>query len=204
MTFTCKIENLIAISKAVSQDSYGKFEDNKAIADANIAFMENLETCIDKLIEGYNLQYNIKLEDTNAPSGTIIRVKNYLFLILFKLGRYLNVYLPNKRDNPSYKKYLKDFLFINSRHFNLELYQHLKDTISICTGEKDNTILVDIVQKLVLQPEILVECLSANVRRNAYSPSNVLEQSHKQYGNPYYSIKSEKNLLNSFALNFKS
>jgi hypothetical protein len=128
-------------------------------------------------------------------------IKNYLFLFLFKLHRYFNLYLTDEKVKNKSKtaKYLKDTLFLNSRHTNYEIYKAIKQLMAEYFKQYNPNIklsdseLASIIQKLVVQQPVLEEFLLndiGNARKNAFLITNKLEKSHKSYGNPYYSLVS--------------
>jgi len=144
----------------------------------------------------------VKLKLIESRNKTLIKsIKNYLFLFLFKLQRYFNLYLTDEKVKNKSKtaKYLKDTLFLNSRHTNYEIYKAIKQlmaeyfkqynpNINLSDGE-----LASIIQKLVIQQSVLEDFLLddiGNVRKNAFLITNKLDKSHKSYGNPYYSLVS--------------
>jgi hypothetical protein len=175
-----------------------KFTNYTEIADDRIFIIDNIEKCINKLFETYNNQPNneYKLIENNNPD-VIKSIKNYMFMILFKLQRYFNNYLTDEKVKNKSKtaKYLKDTLFFNSRHTNYDLYKSLKESLSKYFSNKlDDNTTVSIIQNLMIQQPILEKYLivedNAAVRKNAFSVSNKLDKNNKHYGNPYYSLSS--------------
>ena len=128
-------------------------------------------------------------------------IRNYLFLFLFKLQRYYNFYLTDEKVKNKSKtaKYLKDTLFFNSRHTNYEIYKSIKHLIKEYFKQYNQDIklsnneIVTIIQKLILQQDVLQEFLlndANNVRKNAFLITNKLDKTHKSYGDPHYSLVS--------------
>lgn len=185
MTFSCNITDMIPIVKGLIQDSLKIVDECHEIAVERITIIENLEKCIDELFENSPILQN--QSDENVRS-----IKNYLFLILFKLYQYYNHYLQDEGVKAKAEKimYLKDALFINSRHSNYALYVEIKKILS---KNNTNTQVVQMIRQLILQPKIMNRYMLEepdNVRKNAFSPQNVLEKTHKNYGDPHYSLLS--------------
>jgi hypothetical protein len=225
MTFSCHIKDMVDIFKELAKDSINNFKNYKRIADERIAVIGNIEKCINKLFENYNrsspivtltktnanvdnkshdskMKTTIKLKLVESRNKTLIKsIKNYLFLFLFKLQRYLNFYLTDEKVKNKSKtaKYLKDTLFFNSRHTNYEIYKAIKQLIAEYFKQYNPNIklsdgeLASIIQKLVIQQPVLEDFLLndiSNVRKNAFLITNKLDKTHKSYGNPYYSLVS--------------
>jgi len=149
------------------------------------------------------MKTTIKLKLVESRNKTLIKsIKNYLFLFLFKLQRYFNFYLTDEKVKNKSKtaKYLKDTLFFNSRHTNYEIYKSIKQLISEYFKHDtkqhiklSNNEIASIIQKLVIQQPILEEFLindTRNIRKNAFLITNKLDKTHKNYGNPHYSLVS--------------
>jgi len=144
--------------------------------------------------------YKLKLVESRNKI-LIKSIKNYLFLFLFKLQRYFNFYLTDEKVKNKSKtaKYLKDTLFFNSRHTNYEIYKAIKQLIAEYFKQYNPDIklsggeIASIIQKLVIQQHVLEEFLlndANNIRKNAFLITNKLEKTHKNYGNPHYSLVS--------------
>ena len=200
MTFSCYIKDIVDIFKTLTKDTIRNknFINYTEIADNRIFIIDNIEKCINKLFESYNNQPNneYKLIENNNPD-VIKSIKNYMFMILFKLQRYFNNYLTDEKVKNKSKtaKYLKDTLFFNSRHTNYDLYKSLKESLSKYFSNKlDDNTTVSIIQNLMIQQPILEKYLivddNAVVRKNAFSVSNKLDKNNKHYGDPYYSLRS--------------
>jgi hypothetical protein len=56
----------------------------------------------------------------------------------------------------------------------------------------DNSIAIDIIKRIIFQPDILKQMNSSHIklRKGALSISNTLEKSNKNYGDPIYSLVS--------------
>jgi hypothetical protein len=116
--------------------------------------------------------------------------------------------LEKKRDSKKEGKdlnknpiYFKDSLFLNPRHSNYQFYTELKNCLAEYFGpsfknveeKKKNQVIAQMIQKLILQPTILNKLLIKDktmVRKNAFEPTNILENGSASYGNPYHSLAS--------------
>jgi hypothetical protein len=157
---------------------------------------------VDNRSHEHKTKTTVKLKLVESRNKTLIKsIKNYLFLFLFKLQRYFNFYLTDEKVKNKSKtaKYLKDTLFFNSRHTNYELYKAIKHLIADYFKEYNpdiklsNNQIASIIQKLVIQQPVLEEFLlndANNIRKNAFLITNKLEKTHKNYGNPHYSLVS--------------
>lgn len=215
MTFSCDIQYASEILKEMVHDTVGKLKLNKEVADKYYAVLKQLDRCVHLLFESYNSESKAiassskyidasdsrssSLRSINSESGKVIfdpkqtnvkRMKSYVFMILFKLSRYYNKYLP---DLKARNKYFKDGLFFNSRHDNGELYKSLKELVSEHFGGASSAECAAIIQDLIIQPKILEKYLVDDikyVRKNALKSENRLEKSHPKYGDPHYSLIS--------------
>jgi len=205
MTFSCKVEDIVDIFKELLKDEsqYNEFKTHVTMANDRVSIVQNIENCINILFEKYNNEptNEYKIIENSNNSVLIKTIKNCIFMILFKLQRYFNNYLTDEKVKNKSKtaKYLKDTLFFNSRHTNYELYKLLKTSLSEYFSNKldDNTI-VSIIQKLIIQQSVLEDYLIydiGNVRKNAFSISNNLDENNKNYGDPKYSLKSYFNFF---------
>jgi hypothetical protein len=246
MTFSCHVEHLFSIIKELHKNvgqtqNYDEFTNNiNNNLQVQLSIIVRIENMVNELFRNYNEKYTPKFTDEQ-----INILKNYVGLILYKLYKYYNSYLPESHR----KKYLKDKLSINSRHLNIQLYDKLKENIAniiINTDNTDNTDknqwiehikkfasknnisygcamttpeckesykrklekssiktdmewdkqIIDIIHNLILQPNILSNVQNGlidkpdNVRKNAFNKLNILEKSNRNYGNPYYSLRS--------------
>ena len=191
MTFSCQVADLLPVTKALIQDSLNVNADYHALSKERTTLIDTLERGVDQLmgkfseIEG---GFNIREKDPVMAE----KIKNYVFLILFKLYQYYNHYLQDEdvKANADKIMYLKDALYLNSRHSNYALYQELKTCFAKVSGKSDTAKLV---QQLIVQPAVLTQFMleePGNVRKNAFSPRNVLDKGHKNYGDPHYSLIS--------------
>jgi hypothetical protein len=150
-----------------------------------------IEYLSQELMKGFNETFP---DDAINSTNKILykSIKNYLGMLFYKLHIYINYYAIDKKENKS--GYLKDYLTFNSRHSNYVLYNGLKKCLTeYYSNTKTEEDIIRIIRNLVLQQSILEEFLledKSNVRKNAFSPTNILKKKHKQYGNPSYSLYS--------------
>lgn len=197
MTFSCHIKDVIDIFKELAKDSVQNFEDYTRLSNERISIIERIEKCIDMLLKNYNKSVKKEYKIIESRNKILVKsMKNYIFMILFKLERYFDNYLLDEKVIKKSKtaKYLKDTLFYNSRHTNYELYKSLKKTISLYfVNSISDTEIISIIRKIIIQQPILEENWldnKNNVRKNALSITNTIDKNNKQYGNPYYSLIS--------------
>ena len=197
MTFSCHAKDVVDIFKELTKDSIQNFEDYTRLANDRMDIIERIENCIDMLLKNYNKSVTKEYKIIESRNKVLVKsIKNYIFMILFKLERYFDNYLLDEKVIQKLKtaKYLKDTLFYNSRHTNYELYKSLKKTISLYFSNSiSDKEIISIVQKIIIQQPILEEYWlddKNNVRKNALLISNTLDKNNKQYGNPYYSLAS--------------
>jgi hypothetical protein len=197
MTFSCHNENLVDILKELTKDNIQVFENNARISNIRMQVIERIENCINILFENYNnsapKEYRIK----DYKNKKLVKsMKNFIFMIFLKLDRYFNNYLQDEKVISKSKtaKYLKDVLFYNSRHTNYELYKSLKKTLSeYFSGNLNDDVITQIIQKLIIQQSVLEEFLIMDVkyvRKNAFLITNKLDKQNRHYGNPSFSLIS--------------
>jgi len=197
MTFSCRNRDLIDILKELTKDNIKIFENNVRISNDRIRIIDRIEDCINNLFKNYNNSVSDEYKIKEYKNKNLVKsMKNYIFMILFKLDRYFNNYLQDEKVINKLKnaKYLKDTLFYNSRHTNYELYKSLKQTVSeYFSGSLDNTGIFSIIQRLIIQQSVLEEFLIMDlnsVRKNAFLITNKLDKQNKHYGDPFFSLVS--------------
>jgi hypothetical protein len=201
MTFSCHIRDIIDIFKQLTKDDIKLIENYSILAEQRLKIIDDIEICIKQLFENYNKSVKKDFKIIESRNKNLVKeMKGYIFLILFKLHKYLNFYLTDEKVKKKLKtaKYLKDTLFFNSRHVNYDIYKALKELIKsyfFKHGNKKmtNSELVSIIQKLIIQQPILNKYLlndKKNVRINAFSITNKLDKKNKSYGDPHYSLVS--------------
>jgi hypothetical protein len=204
MTYSCQVADLLPVTKALIYDSLNVNADYHALTQERMTLIERLEQGVDQLIAEFSkMDGGFSLLDkdpvvavqTVAEPKIAVQMKNYMFLFLFKLYQYYNHYLQDEdvKANADKIMYLKDALFINSRHSNYALYQELKSCMGKLMSNSSESQIAKMVQQLIVQPAVLTQFMleePGNVRKNAFSPRNVLEKGHKNYGDPHYSLIS--------------
>lgn len=181
MTFSSKCEHIMEVMMSLLTDTLQSIPTFASYIDSKLDSLLTIKNCVDNLIDSYNnsdTEYKI---DENVEV-----IKNYLCLILLKLKVYYE--FKNAAKKP---KYLKNLLYFNSRHSNYVLYTALKNHIEEMFNV-DSSDAIDIIKKIVLQPEILNQLNSPDIklRKGVFSLSNTLDKSNKNYGDPMYSLVS--------------
>ena len=200
MTFSCNVVDMLPVTKALIVDSLKINPEYHTLSKERVTLIDGLEHGVDQLMEKFSeMNGGFSIRDTDPV--IVEQMKNYLFLFLFKLYQYYNHYLQDEavKTNADKIMYLKDALFVNSRHSNYALYVELKRCMvkglqasNPKMKAQDNDI-VRLVQQLIVQPAVLTQFMleePGNVRKNAFSMKNVLEKGHKNYGDPHYSLIS--------------
>ena len=193
MTFSCNIQDVILISKELIRDTLNTYGNDEVI-DYYLKTIEKIENCVNELLQSFNSTAKKPIEGYRADI-----IKNYIFLILFKLYSYYNSYLLDEgviNDAPN-KRYLKDYLFINSRHSNNQLYKYLKIAVVTYFNITDKR-AAEIIQKIIVQSSILEKYMNEEnevkgkpvLRKGVFQSKNILDKTNKQYGNPTYSLIS--------------
>ena len=184
MTFSTKAENILTVIETILRDELNSVASINEILSVRLDNLLNVKSCVEELFNRYNSSestYAFPAENKNVEI-----VKNYIILFLFKIKQYYYFI------KGSYKtKYLKNFLFINSRHGNYAFYVALK--LKIRKLFKITEIdAIEIIKKLILQPTILTKMVDSDVtlRRGVFSPTNLLDKTHAHYGDPIYSLAS--------------
>jgi hypothetical protein len=197
MTFSCHNKDLVDILKELTKDNIQVFENNARLSNDRVHIIERIEICINMLFNNYNNSAPKEQRIKDYKNKNLVKsMKNFIFMIFFKLDRYFNNYLQDEKviNKSKTAKYLKDTLFYNSRHTNYELYKSLKKTVSeYFAGSLTNNVIVSIIQKLLIQQSVLEEFLITDVkyvRKNAFSITNKLDKQNKHYGDPIFSLGS--------------
>lgn len=197
MTFSCHIKDIVDIMKELTKDNIRLFENHQVLSDERVKMLNNIEKTVTLLLHNYNKSVSKDYRIIDARNKSLVQsIKNYIFMILFKLNRYFNNYLLDEKVKNKSKtaKYLKDTLFYNSRHTNYDLYKEIKQSISEYFSNKlGNNEIVDIVQKIIIQQAVLEEYIlddKSHTRKNAFLITNKLDKTNQHYGDPYYSLVS--------------
>lgn len=204
MTFTCKIENLFLVMITLAKDNLNVIDTIHENSEEKLRVLYQVEACVNNLINGYNENQEddrFKIIRKKSTIKIINKIIGYLQLIIFKLSRYYNNFMMIPKGK---RKYLKDSLFFNVRHNNYSLYKEIKKNLQILflpeltqnygSDEKRiNDKLVEIIQQIIVQPEILTRDLideDTKVRKNVFEPRNVIEKNKYMYGAPNISLIS--------------
>lgn len=191
MTFACKASDVIDISKELIRDTLKIFKDYFSLAGRCLDIIERIELCIEELFFDYNkkMSREEKMNEEREPE-LLKLIKSYLFLLLFKLHQYYNSYLPDPKIKA---KYLKNTLFINSRHSNYALYLEIKKSMKLYFPSFSEKKIINTIHKLIINEEILSVFLVYDpkfVRKGAFKFTNKLNKTNKNYGDPHYSFIS--------------
>jgi hypothetical protein len=191
MTFSCEAHHLFGIMKQILNDSLNTIESTHATFTAQVEFIQRIEQCVNALVKEYNKTEPVyKILPTEQNKSCIASLKGYLGMIFYKLSIYINKYA---KQRGSKKKYLKDMLTMNSRHTNYVLYTAAKACIREIFGKSAQKHTVSIIQKLLIQEEILKEYLlndTTHVKEGAFGAEKVLERNTEHYGDPTHSLLS--------------
>lgn len=183
MTFSSKCEHIMEVMTLLLTDTLKSIPVFASYIETKLDSLLSVKNCVDNLIDNYNK--NASDYKLHANKNVQI-IKNYLSLILLKIKVYYEF-----KNAPKQPKYLKNLLFYNSRHSNYVLYNAMKNHIEQLF-QVDAIDAIDIIKKMVFQPDILKQINSPNIklRKGALSISNTLDKSNKNYGDPVYSLVS--------------
>ena len=188
MTFSSKGENIMKVMIALLTETLNSIPVFTTYITAKLDILLSIQKCVDELVDNYNKTATKHKLVANRQQNKIRIdiIKNYLCLILLKINCFFNF---KNADKPV--KYLKNLLFFNCRHSNYVLYLALKRKIEKMFDVKSG-VAIGIIKKIVFQPDFLKQIISPHVqlRRGVFSVSNTLDKSHKNYGDPIYSLVS--------------
>lgn len=189
MTFSAKAEHIFTILETLY---YNKKPSITTLSDKLKNRLENIrsiKSCVDALIDEYNMtttDHNIVLK--RRKDSNVDTLKNYLFLLLYKIERYYYF-----KTSGAYKtKYFKDVLAVNCRHTNFTLYTELKKHVEKMMNV-DGSTAAAIIKTIVLRQKhlnLMVGDMKDLLRKGVFLASNVLDKTNKNYGNPMYSLGS--------------
>lgn len=190
MTFSAKAEHITTILETIYAEKKPSIPTLSEKLKSRLENVKRIRKCVDALIEGYNKSdAQHKLVEKKKKDPAIDILKNYLFLILYKIERYYYF----KKAPGKQTKYFKDILPVNCRHGNYELYSELKKHIQIAFGV-DAADAITIIKAVVLQPEtmntMVIPEIQDKLRKGVFSASNMLEKTNSHYGDPIYSLCS--------------
>lgn len=188
MTFSSKGENIMKVMIALLTETLNSIPVFTTYITAKLDILLSIQKCVDELVDNYNktATKHKLVANRQQNKNRIDIIKNYLCLILLKINCFFNF---KNADKPV--KYLKNLLFFNCRHSNYVLYLALKRKIEKMFDVK-SAVAIGIIKKIVFQPDFLKQIISPHVqlRRGVFSMSNTLDKSHKNYGDPIYSLVS--------------
>ena len=162
MTFSCDIEYVYRIMKQLLSlkitnkdiEILKKYTPNSAILAMNKMIDDTRtnnnvdEYAVDSSIEIIKELFKIYNEDAKNSQHPLLndtknvkKIKNYLFLIIYKLFIYINYYL--ERSETMFKKQLSFAV----RHNNYSLYKEIRKLIKLIYPEAND---IDIIDKLIL------------------------------------------------------
>ena len=190
MTFSAHISNIFFVMLELLTDRLQSYDCVTITCKKRINQLIKIQECVNKLIINYNkthAEYKIHTKTVE----TARQIKNYIGLILYKLFIYYNYYKGTG--------FLKSALAMNVRHSNYELYIELKQCLQNLFEEKlsdkseleIDEIIINIINQIIIQPDILVEYLlenKKNAHKNAFNIDNILDVRDKRYGDPKYSL----------------
>lgn len=207
MTFSAHVSNIFYVMKKLTEDNLKSYTCLTRMCEDRLQQLISVEMCVKQLVKKYNekeSKYKLSLTGKNARDKLLIRnIYNYMALMLYKLYIYYNVYYSLSSDTKS-DKYFKNYLAMNARHNNYQLYVELKRCLRVLldvqlfgkTKSEENKTLATIIKELFINHGILVEYLLKDkneklIRKNAFNLKNVLEKTDtKHYGDPHYSLVS--------------
>jgi hypothetical protein len=180
MTFGCYAKDLINIMKEILNMTglnYNIGKLNVKIIQGEYENLLHVEKITDQFINDYKQQTNHHLDET---------FKTYLFMILYKLDIYINLYYHTDRTD-----YFKSFISFLSRHSNHTFYKLMIDWL------KNNQHITH--KKAVEQIHILLSGLNGismlyriNIKKTKDLKKKIehIKISNEKYGDPYESIMS--------------
>jgi hypothetical protein len=209
MTFSAHVSNMFLIMKKLTEDNLKSYKcTTTSSCSERLKQLLNLEMCVKHLVEKYNeteTNYKLVLEDKTTKRDRLLmrNIYNYIVLILYKLQVYYNKYysLPSETKEGAY---FKNYLALNARHNNYQLYVELKRCLRVFfdtqlfgkSKSEQNAILATIIKRLFVQHGVLVKYLLKDeneklIRKHAFNIKNVLKPTDtKHYGDPHYSLVS--------------
>jgi hypothetical protein len=193
MTFSCKIQNAFPIMKEILSHSEYAYECFSGTCSRINNYLDQILECTNLLFKRYNETtdtYKFNIRDAKH-STLLIQIKDYFSLILYKLYIYYNLFL----GSPT--KYFKNKAAFNLRHTGYDCYLEIKKCIKKYFNVKEYIAIdiIDIINKLFLQPDILISNLLEDpnnefVKIDAFNDSTDLDKESENYGDPAYSLKS--------------
>jgi len=185
MTFSAHAENMVNVLVALLTDNADVIPSFHSEIEEKLEHTMKLKNCVDELIDNYNKTTSIHHFYSNSKknAGFVDIIKSYVFLIVFKIERYIFF-----KTRPKRAKYFKNLLYFNSRHSNYALYTNLKREIRGHFGIDDN-VAVSIIKTIICVPSIW-ERLGLPVSTKVFAKEGALDKMDVYYGDPKHSVAS--------------
>lgn len=190
MTFGCKIQNVFSIMKEILSHTEYAYECFSRTCDSTTSYLDQILDCTNTLFASYDRSTTTYKFNKRGGKYSVLlaQMKDYFFLILYKLYIYYNLFLG------STTKYFKNKAAFNLRHTGYDCYLEIKKCI-MSYFSVNEAIAIEIINKLFLQPDILISKLlddpeNTHVQIDAFNDTTELEKDSENYGNPAYSLKS--------------
>lgn len=131
MTFSAHVSNMFLIMKKLTEDNLKS--SNKG--SDRYQQLLNLEMCVKQLVEKYNgkeTNYKLVVSEKSTKRDRLLmrNIYNYIALILYKLQVYYNKYYSLSSETKE-GAYFKNYLALNARHNNYQLYVELKRCLRV-------------------------------------------------------------------------
>ena len=185
MTFSAHAENIVDVLVALLTDNAHVIPTFHSEIEEKLEHTMKLKNCVDELVDNYNKTSSIHhfLSNNKKNTGFVNIVKSYLFLIIFKIERYIFF-----KTRPKRAKYFKNLLYFNSRHSNYVLYTNLKREIKSHFGIDDD-VVVSLIKTMICVPSIW-ERLGLPVSAKVFAKDGALDKMDVYYGDPKHSVAS--------------
>ena len=185
MTFSAHAENIVDVLVALLTDNARVIPAFHSEIEEKLEHTMKLKNCVDELVDNYNKSVSIHhfLSNSKKNAGFVDIVKSYLFLIIFKIERYIFF-----KTRPKRAKYFKNLLYFNSRHSNYVLYTNLKREIKSHFGIDDD-VVVSLIKTMICVPSMW-ERLGLPVSAKVFVKESTLDKMDVYYGDPKHSVAS--------------
>jgi len=190
MTFSAYAENIVDVLVALLTDNARVIPTFHSEIEEKLEHTLKIQKCVDELVENYNKKSSMYYFYSNSKKNTkfVDIVKSYLFLIIFKIERYIFF-----KTRPKRAKYFKNLLYFNSRHSNYVLYTNLKREIKGYFGIDDGAV-VSIIKSLICDSSVW-EKLGLPISAKVFANEGALDKMDVYYGDPKHSIASYLDFL---------
>jgi hypothetical protein len=185
MTFSSYAEDIVDVLVALLTDNADVIPTFHSEIEEKLEHTMKLKKCVDELVNNYNKTASMYYFYSNTKKNTkfVDIVKSYLFLIIFKIERYIFF-----KTRPKRAKYFKNLLYFNSRHSNYVLYTNLKREIKSHFGIDDD-VVVSLIKTMICVPSVW-ERLGLPVSAKVFSKEGALDKMDVYYGDPKHSVAS--------------